>query len=156
MPDEPKGLKFYLCQTSVGPQYVHLQADAKKTDPNYETVYVDTSKQALMDRLNHLIRGPLQGISLAEGDEDPDEPYTAPTPAPAPQTNLRSPHVQERLQRIYDATGFEDFIWNIPDEEAFRLDNLENIIKERRDEINGIKRERAPIPEPTKSRWGKK
>jgi hypothetical protein len=79
MSDEPKGLKFYLCQTPEGPQYVHLQADAKKIDPNYETVYVDTSKQALMDRLNHLMRSPVQGISLAEGDEPP-----APRPAAKP------------------------------------------------------------------------
>ena len=53
---EKKGMKFYLCQTEAGPQLVHLQADAKKIDPNFETILIDLSKQAIMERLNDLMR----------------------------------------------------------------------------------------------------
>lgn len=66
-------MKFYLCQTEVGPQYVHLQADAKKIDPNYETVELDTSKGPLMDLLNDLMR-------QAHGQSE--EPAAVSRPAP--------------------------------------------------------------------------
>ena len=59
-------MKFYLCQTADGPQYVHLQADAKKIDPNYETVEIDLSKAAIMDRLNDLMRR-AYGPAASEG-----------------------------------------------------------------------------------------
>lgn len=75
MSEEQKGLKFYLCQTPDGPQYVHLQADAKKIDPNYQTVFVDTSKQPLMERLNDLLRRAHGGAAL-------EEPAVVSRPAP--------------------------------------------------------------------------
>ncbi len=69
-------MKFYLCQTDVGPQYVHLQADAKKIDPNFETVEIDFAKQPMMDRLNDLMRR-ANGAPSAE-------PGTVSRPAPPP------------------------------------------------------------------------
>lgn len=135
MSDE-KGLKFYLCQTPAGPQYVHLQADAKKLDPNYQTVFVDTSKQALMDRLNHLMRGPIQGINLAEGDDEVvPEPVVRVAPPPPPPNPLRSPAVQARVERTYDQIGFEEFIQSIPADEAHRLPLLADMIATRRAEL---------------------
>lgn len=149
MADE-KGIKFYLISTEDGPQLEHLQAEAKKRDPNFQTIYVDTTKQPLMDRLNDLMRrahGDGEQAPVVE-EEGPDRIQTT----PPPPTTKRPP----QIERMYDQTGFEQFVWDMPAEEVRRLDTLEAIIKERRDEINGVKRERAPTPEPTKSRWGKK
>jgi len=149
------GLKFYLCQTSDGPQYVHLQADAKKLDPTYETVEIDTSKQALMDRLNHLLRSPVSGLSLVDDDEDLEEP-DGPVAAPAPRSTGRKPDVAKRVERTYDQIEFEHFIWSIPDDEAYRLNLLEKIIKERRAEIAGEAKAPAPPPPPLRNEWKKK
>lgn len=68
-------MKFYLCQTPHGPQYVHLQADAKRIDPNFETVEIDLSKGAIMDRLNDLMR-------RAHVAERGEEPAVVSRPAP--------------------------------------------------------------------------
>jgi hypothetical protein len=122
-------MKFYLCQTEEGPQYVHLQADAKKLDPNFETVEIDLAKQAIMERLNDLMRQ-----ASNQPVEDTGGPVAAPVAPPRPN---RPPEVEKRVERTHDQIGFEDFIWDIPDDEAYRLDKLEAIIKERRSEIKG-------------------
>lgn len=49
-------MKYYLCQTPDGPQYAHLQTEAKALDPNFQTVELDFSKQAMMKMLNDLLR----------------------------------------------------------------------------------------------------
>jgi hypothetical protein len=156
MSSEQKGLKFYLCQTPNGAQYVHLQADAKKLDPDYQTVFVDTSKPALMDRLNHLIRGPIKAIDYEEDDEQ--EPGDAPRPAPTPPPVLRSPAVQARVERTYEQIDVEEFIFAVPLDEIYRLDSLEALIKDHRETLlnPGI---RKPQPDPAAGRrtqWGKK
>lgn len=69
-------MKAYLCQTSDGPQYVHLQADAKRLDKNHETVEIDTAKGPLLDLLNELLRQ----AHLAQGGEEPA--VFRPQPAP--------------------------------------------------------------------------
>lgn len=118
-------MKFYLCQTEEGPQYVHLQADAKKIDPNFETVEIDLAKQAIMERLNDLMR-------RAHAQPVEEGPVAQPAPPPSP---TRTPEAKARVERTLDQVGFEQFIWDIPDSEAHRLDILERIIKERRAEI---------------------
>lgn len=120
-------MKYYLCQTEDGPQYFHLQADAKKIDPNFEVVEIDLSKQALMDRLNGLMRQANAAPTRDEGG-----PVSAPVTPPRPN---RPPEVEASVQRSYDQIGFEEFIWDIPDTETHRLDILEKIIAERRREI---------------------
>lgn len=132
MSAESKGLKFYLCQTEVGPQLEHLQAEAKRRDPNFTVTFVDTAKQPLMERLNDLMRraNGFGGTDLVEQEEPEDV-----SPPPRPATPLRSPAVQAMIERTYDQVGFEQFIWDIPDSEARRLDSLERIIAERRKEI---------------------
>ena len=157
MSEEQKGLKFYLCQTPAGPQYIHLQADAKKIDPNYQTVFVDTSKQALMDRLNHLMRSPIKGLSLTEDDE-PEEPAGGPRPAPQPMTPPQSPEVLARIGRTYSQIDVEEFIFSVPADEIYRLDHLESIIKSHRDSLlNPGVRKPQPEPErPAHKQWGKK
>ena len=37
-------MKFYLCQTTDGPQYVYTQIDAAKLDRNFETVNIDVAQ----------------------------------------------------------------------------------------------------------------
>lgn len=133
MSEDTKGLKFYLCQTEVGPQLEHLQAEAKKRDPNFKVTYVDTAKQPLMDRLNDLMRRVHHNICVEQ--EEPED-VSLPVPPPRPVTTLRAPPVQAKVERTYDQIGFEQFIWDIPDDEAQRLDVLEKIIKERRREID--------------------
>jgi len=158
MSDEQKGLKFYLCQTPSGPQYVHLQADAKKIDPNYQTVFVDTSKQALMDRLNHLMRGPIRGIDSMEMDE-PEEPGETPRPAPTPPPALRPPAVQARVERMYEQIDVEEFLFRVPVDEIYRLDALEAIIKDQRERLlnPGVRKAQPTEPERTgRKQWGKK
>lgn len=133
MSEDTKGLKFYLCQTEVGPQLEHLQAEAKKRDPNFTVTYVDTAKQPLMDRLNDLMRR-----VHSAGDPELQEMDSEITPSvspPPPPSSPRPPAVQAKIERTYDQIGFEQFIWDIPDSEAQRLDALEKIIKERRREI---------------------
>lgn len=149
------GLKFYLCQTPDGPQYVHLQIDAKKLDPNYQTVEIDTSKQALMDRLNGLMRGNSAAFVIDDPEEDEPVVFAPPPPPPSP---LRSAKATEMMGRTYDQIGFEEFIWSIPDDEATRLDTLEKIIAARRREISNPG-ERTETPEPVhtgRKPWGKK
>lgn len=157
MSEEQKGLKFYLCQTPAGPQYVHLQADAKKIDPNYETVFVDTSKQALMDRLNHLMRSPIKGLSLMEDDE-PEEPVARPRPAPQPMTPPQSPEVLARIGRTYSQIDVEEFICGVPAGEIYRLDSLEALIKDHRNSLlnQGARQSQAEPEAPTRKQWGKK
>lgn len=75
MADE-KGIKFYLVQTEEGPQLEHLQAEAKKRDPSFQTIHIDTTKQPLMDRLNELMR---RAHAAETGGETP-----APRPAAKP------------------------------------------------------------------------
>ena len=133
MSEDAKGLKFYLCQTEDGPQLEHLQAEAKKRDPNFKVTYVDTAKQPLMDRLNDLMRRVHSGSILEPQETDP-EVANIPSPPPPPASSY-SPVVQAKIERTYDQIGFEKFIWDIPDSEAQRLDVLEGIIKERRREI---------------------
>lgn len=147
------GLKFYLCQTPTGPQYVHLQIDAKKLDPNYQIVEIDTSKQALMDRLNELLRAAGQvPAPLGEGEEEVIER----TP-PSPPSPLRSAKATEMMGRTYDQIGFEEFIWSIPDDEIKRLDTLERIIHERRREITHPGEIVADTqPARTGRKWGNK
>lgn len=120
-------MKFYLCQTEDGPQYQHLQSEAKKTDPNFQTIELDTSKGPLMDLLNRLMRQAHAATGAAS-----EEPATVSRPAPPP---TRSPAVNSRVERAYDAVGFEEFIWDVPADEAHRLDSFERIITERRKEI---------------------
>lgn len=135
MNEDTKGLKFYLCQTEVGPQLEHLQVEAKKRDPNFTVTFVDTAKQPLMERLNDLMRraNGFGGTDPVEQEEPED--VSPPAPPPRPATPLRSPAVQAMIERTYDQVGFEQFIWDIPDSEAHRLDILERIIAERRKEI---------------------
>jgi hypothetical protein len=63
-------MKFYLCQTSEGPQLAGTQADAKALDPKYQTVEYAMDKDSIMQRLNDLMRKP-SGIRIN------DEPATA-------------------------------------------------------------------------------
>ena len=70
-------MKAYLCETESGPQYVHLQADAKRLDRNYQTVEIDTAKGPLLDMLNDLLR-------RAHGAATPEEPVAHSRPAPPP------------------------------------------------------------------------
>ena len=76
MADE-KGIKFYLVDTPEGPQLEHLQAEAKKRDPNFQTIHVDTTKQPLMERLNDLMR-------RAHGAGEGAGPVTISRPSPKP------------------------------------------------------------------------
>ena len=69
-------MKFYLCETADGPQYVHLQADAKKIDPAFKTVEIDLSKGAIMERLNDLMRRAHNPAARSE------EPGAVSRPAP--------------------------------------------------------------------------
>lgn len=159
MSDEQKGLKFYLCQTPAGPQYVHLQADAKKIDPNYETVYVDTSKQALMERLNELMRGPIQAIDPAENGAVWEEPAEQPRSAPLPMVpEWRPQHVIDCIERTYAQIDVETFICAVPKTEIYRLDSLEALIKSHRESLlNPGARNHQPEPErPARKQWGKK
>ena len=68
-------MKAYLCQTEDGPQYIHLQADAKRIDKNYQTVEIDVAKGPLLDMLNDLMRRAYAGSTL-------EEPAVASRPAP--------------------------------------------------------------------------
>jgi hypothetical protein len=157
MPDEQKGLKFYLCQTPAGPQYVHLQADAKKIDPNYETVFVDTSKQAIMDRLNHLMRGPIRAIDDTDEPEEPAEPTRRPAFSAYP--DLRPPAVLARVERMYEQIDVETFLFAVPLDEIYRLDALEAIIKDQRERLlnPGVRKPQPTEPERTgRKQWGKK
>jgi len=157
MSDEQKGLKFYLCQTPAGPQYVHLQADAKKIDPDYQTVFVDTSKPALMDRLNHLMRGPIKAIDYEEEDEL-EEPGDSPRPAPTPPPALRPPAVQARVERTYEQIDVEEFIFAVPLDEIYRLDTLEALIKDHRESLlnPGVRKEQPAPAAGRRTQWGKK
>jgi hypothetical protein len=156
MSEEQKGLKFYLCQTPTGPQYVHLQADAKKIDPNYQTVFVDTSKQAIMERLNHLMRGPIRAIDDMDEPEEPDEqPRSAPRPS---MPEWRPQHVIDCIERTYAQIDVETFICAVPKAEIYRLDSLEALIKSHRESLlNPGGRKPEPEPErPARKHWGKK
>lgn len=124
-----KGMKFYLCQTEVGPQLVHLQADAKKIDPNFETILIDLSKQAIMDRLNDLMR---QAHAPAASMEEASPVSVSPPPPSAPK---KLDKAAQYMERVFDQTAVEEFIWRVPSNETFRLDTIENICRERRAEI---------------------
>ncbi len=124
-----KGMKFYLCQTEVGPQLVHLQADAKKIDPNFETILIDLSKQAIMDRLNDLMR---QAHAPAAPMEEASPVSVSPPPPSAPK---KLDKAAQYMERVFDQTAVEEFIWRVPSNETFRLDTIENICRERRAEI---------------------
>lgn len=126
---EKKGMKFYLCQTEVGPQLVHLQADAKKTDPNFETILIDLSKQAIMDRLNDLMR---QAHAPAAPMEEASSVSVSPPP---PSASKQPDKAAQYMERVFDQTAVEEFIWRVPSNETFRLDTIENICRERRVEI---------------------
>ena len=39
------------------------------------------------------------------------------------------------MERVFDQTAVEEFIWRVPSNETFRLDTIENICRERRVEI---------------------
>lgn len=165
MSDEQKGLKFYLCQTPAGPQYVHLQADAKKIDPNYQTVFVDTSKQAIMERLNHLMAGPVQGIDPMELDQpevDEDEPDGPGTTYRWAQSSPNAPKpaaVLDRIERTYAQIDAEAFICAVPLDEIHRLDALEGLIKSHRESLlNPGIRTQPPVPAASRrqKQWGKK
>lgn len=135
-------LKFYLCNTPEGQQLVHLQADAKRIDPKYQTVLIDTSKQALMDRLNGLMRQ--AGGTPAPVDEVEEG---APAPPPPPKTPTYQPSMPPTTARSVAQTAWEEFIFDIPVSEAFRLDSLERTIAARRAEIAGEPQaeEAAPV-----------
>lgn len=149
-------LKFYLCNTPAGPQYVHLQADAKKLDPNFRTVLIDTSKQALMDRLNELMRGPIQGISLVDDEvEEVESAMTAPQPPPPPRTPAYHPAMPPTTARSIAQTAWEEFIYDIPPTEAFRLTSLEKTIAVRKAEIAGEPPVFEEPPAPHRKSWNK-
>jgi hypothetical protein len=124
-------LKFYLCQTTDGPQYVHLQADAKRIDPKFETVEVDLTKEAIMNRLNELMRqahtGAVPDASLEEPQDIPPAPVAPPAPKPVAKP--------DRAARNDAQIAWEEFIWDIPAGEAYRLNTLQKVIEERRTEI---------------------
>jgi hypothetical protein len=61
-------MKFYLCQTPLGPQLAGTQADAKALDKNFETVEWATDKDALMERFNDLF-AQIAGIAAVAADE---------------------------------------------------------------------------------------
>lgn len=124
-----KGMKFYLCQTEVGPQLVHLQADAKKTDPNFETIEIDLSKQAIMARLNDLMRQAHAPAALEEQES------AVTVSSPAPPAPKKPDKAAAQLERIFDQTAVEEFLWRVPVSETYRLDTIENICAERRQEI---------------------
>jgi hypothetical protein len=151
MSDE-KGIKFYLISTEDGPQLEHLQVEAKKRDPHFKTIYVDTTKQPLMERLNDLMRRANGGAS-APTVEEGEVLEVAPLPPLTSSSPIKRP---AKSERIYDQIGFEQFVWDLPDEEAHRLDILEAIIKERRDEINGVKRNSVTTATSYKPTWEKR
>lgn len=126
---EKKGMNFYLCQTEVGPQLVHLQADAKKTDPNFETILIDLSKQAIMERLNDLMR---QAHAPAAPMEEASPVSVSPPP---PSASKKPDKAAQYMERVFDQTAVEEFLWRVPPNETFRLDTIEAICRERRDEI---------------------
>lgn len=121
-------MKFYLCQTDDGPQYIHLQIDAKKLDPNFETVEIDLSKEAIMNRLNDLMRRAHGNIAVfpdASPEEEKDPAGVSPPPDRQPS---RSDQTEAQI-------AWEEFIFAIPVNEAYRLNTLQEVIEARRSEI---------------------
>lgn len=148
-------MKFYKCHTPEGLVYARTQADAKALDPNFDPEGVDiaTDQKSLTNFFNQLLQQGRRSVpeAVEEGEAAMEDLPPPPTPSPP---KLKRPEV---IERVYDQTGFEQFIWNIPDNEARRLDQLEAVIKERRDEIAGIKRERQKDEVPQgRKQWGKK
>lgn len=125
-------MKAYRCMTEVGPQYLHLQADAKKADPNYETVEIDVTKSVLLDMINDLLRrlyAAENGASPAAQEEEQDiPPAPAPPPAPKPKPSM-PPHAVRNDMQI----DWEEFIFSIPDGEAYRLDALQRTLDAQRE-----------------------
>lgn len=122
-------MKFYLCQTPEGPQYVHLQADAKKIDPKFEVVEIDLAKEPIMNRLNELMR---QAHAPAAPEEE--EPVSVSSPSP-PASKPKTDKAAQYMERVFDQTAVEEFIWRVPAKETFRLDTIESVCAERRQEI---------------------
>lgn len=127
-------MKFYLCQTPEGPQYVHLQADAKKIDPKFETVEVDLAKEPIMNRLNDLMRK-AHAASLPEPNAPMEETRRQRQEMPPPSASKKPDKAAQYMERVFDQTAVEEFIWRVPANETFRLDTIEAICAERRNEI---------------------
>lgn len=128
-------MKAYLCQTPDGPQYQHLQVEAKRLDPNYETVEIDTTKGPLLDQLNDLMRRAhaTQPAAPAEAEEEggiKTALVTPPPPKPVVKVAM-PPHAARNDAQI----AWEEFIWSIPANEAYRIDVLQKALTERSNEI---------------------
>lgn len=126
-------MKAYLCQTDAGPQYIHLQADAKKLDPSFVTEDIDLTKEPLLARINDLMRRAhanevAPAVSLEE-EQDINPPALA--SPPAPKVSSMPPHAVRNEIQI----DWEEFIFTIPDKEAYRLDALQKVIDAQREII---------------------
>lgn len=176
-------LKFYLCQTEDGPQFVHLLADAKKLDKGYETVEIDTAKQPLMDRLNDLMRR----ANAAEGERPiavcrpPAQPGEIGTfkegNVPAGDNQWHgNDHLVKSGQACNvcmtrrsiaawrastEASGeIEEMVQSLT--EPIHIANIKELITDREKQLaeQGVAPVEAtlgnPLPQPVKKQWGKK
>lgn len=117
-------MKAYLCQTELGPQYIHLQAEAKKLDPSFQTVEIDTAKEALLTMLNALLRDRDTPVQQSEDIKPILEEVKV--------SHKRSSKV---VSRTYEQIDVEEFIFAIPEAESYRLNQIQVILDERKREL---------------------
>jgi hypothetical protein len=71
-------LKFYLCQTSAGPRLSPTQADAKKLDPDFETIELADDKDSRIKHINSLFEQIAGTAPVAAAEPDDEMPVEAP------------------------------------------------------------------------------
>lgn len=134
-------MKYHLCQTPDGPQLARTQPEAAKLDKAYVEIDIDTSKDALMDMLNDLYRrlhiaenGVVQADDAPKTIEELYGPRVEVAPE-APKARKGVGAVEERMNRTWDQIAIETYIFDVPVDEAHRLDRLSECITTRRGEI---------------------
>lgn len=129
-------MRFYLCDTVV-PYYARTLADVP-AGASYEPVEVPVDHKGLTGFINSLIArvAATPPSSATQAPEQVEEGTSAPVHAsPAPVTPKKVETGKPYVERSLDQTACEQHIHDIRDEEAFRLDRLQECIDNRRAEI---------------------
>jgi len=139
-------MDYYICSTEDGPRLVGTQADAKALDPEYQDHAVPTDKYGLMGYLNNIFAEKEPDDVPIEDERFGAPPEEAPIPAPAEDK------ISEWRERSYDMIEIEQIIHDTPDDQSYFLDNLEQCIQLRRNEIVAKSEQEPKKVDPPKRR----